>query len=270
MTPPEKKDGKYPYVLYNLGGAIINLVTLVLCVIFLIDLWYLPFISILLMYLALFSLCFAVLNGVPMHIGGLSNDGMNAIYLGKDELAIEAFMNQLRMNAESVSGKSLSQMPDEWFEIPNGADMTNVSISSIAVFRTNRNFEKLDMQASEEEIESLLKSGCNVVDIHKKLLICDLLVCKLFNDAHSSEIGRLLTNEQKKFMSSMKNFVSIIRTEYVIALLRDADEKKADKLLIHFNKIAKNHPLEDGLATDKEIMRRAREKYESLKTSQIK
>ena len=174
-------------------------------------------------------------------------------------------MNQLRMNAASVKGVRLSDMPDEWFVIPEGADMNNVTFASIAVFAVNRSFESLNTEKSEKEIEELLNSGYGIIGLHKNLLTCDLITCRLINNHGEAEIDSLITPELKKLMETMKNFISVIRTEYVIALLRDRDEKEAEKKLAIFEKVIKNHPNPSDIENERRLMELALERYNNTK-----
>lgn len=69
MIPPDLKDGKMPVMLYNFGGAIINLTTAVLCVglSFLCSARSLGWT--ILMIFAVIGLAFALINGLPIKWG---------------------------------------------------------------------------------------------------------------------------------------------------------------------------------------------------------
>ena len=265
MIPPEGKNGKQPVILYNLGGVIFNLIFSVICIALFIIFPYVYIVSLTILVSCLLSVFLAFANGIPMHVGGVANDGMNALSMSKDDRAKEVFMNQLRMNAASVKGVRLSDMPDEWFAIPEGADMNNVTFASIAVFAVNRSFESLNTEKSEKEIEELLNSGYGIIGLHKNLLTCDLITCRLINNHGEAEIDSLITPELKKLMETMKNFISVIRTEYVIALLRDRDEKEAEKKLAIFEKVIKNHPNPSDIENERRLMELALERYNNTK-----
>ncbi len=242
MIPPEEKDGKVPVVLYNLGGAIANVI---LAAIFAL-LYYLSLnivlLALIFLFSAIVSFVVALTNGLPLDVGGVPNDGMNVIHLLKDKAASVAFRNQLLMNAAQARGNGLSDMPDEWFTLPEGANMKNVHCASIAVFAVSRAMEKMDFTSSEKEIKALIDSDCNISQIHRNLLKCDLVYCRLMTDGERAEISSLLTIEQQKFMKSMKNFPSIFRTEYAIALIRDKNAKKAENIKQKFEKTMKTYP----------------------------
>ena len=98
LTPPEMIDGKIPVVLYNLGGSLMNVIA---SFIFL-GLYFLfggsPLFSMIMLMLAAVGFCIAVINGVPMRLGMIDNDGYNAFSLRKNNEAIRAFWLQLKIN----------------------------------------------------------------------------------------------------------------------------------------------------------------------------
>src|SRR5699024_8670727 len=73
MTPPELTEEGMPYVLYNLGGVLMNLIlaALCLCADFLwAENWYL---SAFLIVTALSGVWLAAVNGIPLKLGLLNN-----------------------------------------------------------------------------------------------------------------------------------------------------------------------------------------------------
>ena len=258
MTPPEAKNGKIPVVLYNLGGVIANIILaaiFALCYYFSLKILVLALIF---LFGAIISFIIALTNGLPLDVGGIPNDGMNVVHLLRDKTAATAFRNQLLMNAAQARGTGLSDMPNEWFTLAQNANMQNVHCASIAVFAASRNMEKMDFSASQKEINSLVNSGCNMAQIHRNLLKCDLIYCRLMTDGDRAEISSLLTIEQQKFMKSMKNFPSVIRTEYAIAAIRDKNTEAAEKSKQNFEKVVKSYPYPQDIEQERRYMEYAK------------
>lgn len=254
MTPPEEKNGKTPVVLYNLGGVIANILLSVIFGLSCFLIGELNLIGLMLFFGALLSFVMALSNGIPMNMGGIANDGMNALHLSNDRVATSAFVNQLRMNAEQAKGIRISRMPDEWFELPEDADMQNVMCASIAVFSASRALDRLDTVEAERQIKTLLDSNYNIIGLHKNLLKCDLVFARLINHGNQAEISSLLGMEQLKFMKSMKSYPSVLRTEYAISLIRDLDENKAEKIKAEFEKVAKKYPYPSEIEAERELL----------------
>lgn len=258
MVPPEEKNGKVPVVLYNLGGVIMNVFLSAVFVCLYVFIPSVPVLSDTFIACAAISFILAVTNGIPLAPGGLPNDGMNAYYLAGNKTAAIAFRNQLLMNAELAKGARVSEMPSEWFTLPEGADMQNVHCASIAVFKASRTIETMNFEAAEKEIKALLDSDWRISSVHRNLLACDLVFCRLVLDGAKAEISSLLTIAQQKFMQSMKNFPSVIRTEYALALIRDKNVEKAEKIKQKFEKAAKTYPYPQDANTERGIMEYAK------------
>ncbi len=262
MTPPAEKESKAQIITYNLGGVIANLI---LAAVFAL-LYYLSLKIVLLALVfllgAALSFFVAVTNGIPFNAGGVANDGMNALHLSKNPDAAEAFRKQLLMNAAQTEGARISEMPDEWFTLPQGADMQNVHCASLAVFSAQRTLDRGLIEEAEQQISSLLSSNYNIIGLHRSLLTCDLIYCRLSLDL-TADVSSLITPELNKFMKAMKKYPSIIRTQYIIALLVEDDEAKADSILDSYDKLTKKFPYSQEISTERELMLEIREKYKN-------
>ena len=262
MVPKGESESRAQLITFNLGGVYANVI--LSCLFGLLYFLSLRVILLALVFLfgAIVSFFVAITNGIPIALGGIANDGMNALHLSKNPDAAIAFRNQLLMNAAQTNGTSLEQMPDEWFELPEGADMQNVHCASIAVFRANRCFAAQEMLTAENEIIRVLHSGYNIIGLHRSLLTLDLIYCRLVNDS-DADISSLLTPELKKIMHAMRTFPAVIRTEYAIALLAENDENKAAKILEEFDKKTKNYPYQQDAAFERGLIFKALEIYKN-------
>jgi hypothetical protein len=259
MLPPASTDGRAGVFIYNFGGVIFNVVFAVFSMVLFLLNRDVPFLSATLLIFSLLSIFFALTNGIPMKVGGISNDGMNAISLTKDSRAAEAFFNQLRMNEAQIRGIRLSDMPREWFDIPNDADMRNITFATIGVFRANRTMDRGDTITAEREINALLHSGWNIIDLHKNLLVCDLICCRLINGT-DTDINSLITPELTKVMKAMKKFPAVIRTEYAIARLLNKNDSEAAKIMKRFETVAKSYPYVADLESERKVIEKIDDK----------
>ena len=194
------------------------------------------------------------MNGIPINFSGLPNDGMNTIVLAGNESARIAFAKQLKINATLSEGKLVSQMPAEWFKLPKGADMSNMFCATLPVFAIGRIMESMNFERAEKEISALLKSDYNIASIHRYMLNCDLVYCRLALHGKSAEISSILTVEQQRFMQGMKKLPSVIRTEHAIALIRDNDAEKAEKIKQNFENAAKTYPYQQDVESERRLI----------------
>lgn len=261
MTPPEhnKKSG---LILFNLGGVLLNFVALTLSITMYLLLPRILFLSALLIFTALFSVITMLSNGIPLNVGGIANDGMNALHLSNDPVAAEAFHKQLLMSAAQTEGKRISEMPDEWFVMPEGADMQNVHVASLAVFAASRPLDGGDYATAERMISEVLSGGYNIIGIHKNLLTCDLILCRAINYDEPS-ISSLITTELKKLMRSMRSYPAVIRTEFIIALYVDKDKERAEKILKDFEKNTRKFPYRQEIENERAFMAKVYEKFKN-------
>lgn len=264
MTPPEARDGKIPYVLYNLGGSLFNLISGSVSLVF-----YLIFPETSIGYLisALNMGCaylFALSNGIPLKMGMVNNDGHNIISLGKSEAALKAFENQFRINDLLTRGVRLKDMPAALFELPAREDMNNSLVSASAVFTCNRLMDEHRFEEAKALMETVLRSAGALVGIYKSLMTCDIIFCELALYADTEKAKRLLDKNQQKFMRAMKKNPSVIRTQYAYYSLCENNLEKAREYKDLFEKIAASYPYPAEIESERELLNIIEFKKESV------
>lgn len=262
MDPPDMVDGKLPVVLYNLGGSLLNLITAVLGF----GLYFLtrdlPYWPIIFLMFALIGIIYALVNGIPLRLGAVDNDGHNALSLGKDPAALRAFWIQMKMASLQAQGVRLKDMPQEWFEVPDEAGMQNSLVAVLAVFRCNRLMDEHKFQAAREEMGQLVSGKNALMGIYQNLLTCDLIYCELLFENRPDRLERMLSKGQQKFMKNMKKFPSVLRTQYAYALLGQGDRAKAEKIERAFEAVGKSYPYPVEWESERELMDLAKARAE--------
>ena len=254
MSPPEHVDGKMPVAMYNLGGSLFNLIFALAFFSIAVLTYEIELLSMLLIFSALIGVVLALMNGIPMHMGAIDNDGRNALSLGKDKAALKAFWAQMKLNEQLTRGKRLKDMPSEWFEMPSDDALKNSMLASQGVFYCNRLMDEERFDDAKAAIDHMLTVKSGMVGVHRNLLVCDAVFLELIGSNDKQKIESLMSVEQKKFMRSMKSFPSIIRTEYVLCLLHDSNKEEAEKLRGEFEKRAKSYPYKSDIESERELM----------------
>lgn len=254
MIPPEMVDGKFPVVLYNLGGSIVNLVVaaLMITVFVAIDKS-----SVFALFVFLFIAMGAITglsNGIPMRTKTVDNDGYNAISLGKSREAMRAFWIQMKTNEQLTKGIRTKDMPEEWFEVPSDDAMKNPMVATIGVYAASRMMDQHRFEEAGKLIDYMLKIETGMVALHRNLLICDQIYLELIGQNRSDRVEALYTKELKKFMKAMKTFPSVIRLEYAYRLLAEHDPESAAKSMAAFEKVAATYPYPNDINTERELM----------------
>ena len=254
MVPPDMNDGKIPVVLYNMGGSIMNiLVSLLFLVLFALTAEE-PYLSLVMLISAVVGFAFAIMNGVPMRLGTMDNDGYNAFALRKNSDAMRGFWVQLRANEQIASGVRLKDMPEAWFVVPSDAEMKNSMVAVIGVFACNRLIDEHRFEDADQLMAHLLDIDSGIVGLHRNLLICDRLFCELIGENKSDTVEALRSEEQQKFMKSMKNFPSVLRSQYTYALLAKKDFKQANEVETQLEKCAKSYPYPSEIQAERELI----------------
>lgn len=254
MAPPALVDGKMPVFLYNLGGVFVNL--LVSAAAFGLSYAVLdaPIFRAFLLIFAISGAGIGLMNGIPMRLGTVDNDGYNAFALRQDREARRAFWVQLKVNEQTTNGVRLQDMPEEWFAIPSDEAMKNSMLATLGVFACNRMVDAHKFAEADQTMAHLLEIDSGLVGIHRSLLLCDRMYIALIAGKPKDAVDGFLTKEQKKFMAAMKKYPSVIRTEYAYALLGEQDIGKAQRLQASFEKRAKTYPFPGDLQSERELM----------------
>lgn len=259
MVPPDMVDGRLPVALYNLGGSLMNLISGLLFF----GLYFLckdiPYVSVLLLLAGGIGLFYALINGIPLRMGTIDNDGYNVRSMRKSPAALRAFWIQLKVNESIARGIVLKDMPDEWFVLPDDREMKNSMVATIGVFAVSRLVDEHRFQEAHELMEHLLSADIGMIGLHRSLMLCDQIFYELIHENRKEELKAMLDKEQKKFMKQMKTFPSVIRTEYAYALLAEKDEKQAEKLLQKFEKAVLKYPYPREIENERRLMEAARQ-----------
>ena len=267
MAPPDIKDGKMPLVLYNLGGSLINTLTSALFLLGYLIWSEIPLLSPLLLIFAAVGFIIALMNGIPLRMGTVDNDGYNAFALSKNKEATEAFWVQLKVAEQTAKGVRLRDMPDEWFAVPTDEAMKNSMVAVRGVFACNKLMDEEKFEQADALMAHLLEIESGMVGLHRSLLICDRIFAELIGENRGDVIGCMLTKEQLAFMKAMKSYPSVIRTQYALALLSEKNPEKAETLKNELEKVARTYPYPHEIDSERELLRIAeRVKSEAIES----
>ncbi|MBQ2865839.1 MAG: M50 family metallopeptidase [Clostridia bacterium] len=266
MSPPDMVDGKLPVMLYNLGGSVMNVVFGGVFMALHFGLSAYPLLSAVMLMFGLIGFAIALMNGIPMRMGEVDNDGFNAFSLGKDPQALRAFWVQMKVNQQISRGVRLKDMPEEWFALPSDEAMKNSMVAAIGVFACNRLMDEGRLSDADTLMEKMLNTPNGMVGVHRRLMVCDRIFIELLTQNRSDVIKNMLTSEQLKFMKAMKSFPSVLRTEYALELLGNKDNVKAESFRAQFERFAKSYPYQSDIEAERELMDMAKNKWESEET----
>lgn len=264
MSPPELVEGKIPVALYNLGGSIMNIITGFVFLGLYFVFQNIPFLSMVMLMMMSVGFILAIMNGVPMRMGIIDNDGYNAFALSRNSDALRSFWIQMKANEQLTKGIRLRDMPDEWFAVPSDEEMKNSMVAVMGVFACSRMMETQKFDQAYKLMTHLLEIDSAIVGLHRSLLVCDCAYCELIGENRSDVLEQLFTKKQKKFMKQMKKYPSVLRTEYSYALLSEEDFVKAESIKVRFENCAKSYPYPSDIKAEQELMDIAEQKSKNV------
>lgn len=252
MQPPEYNNGNYHYVLYNLGGGLANFLVAAACGLLLIVIKN-EFAFIFLVMMVFTGIALGAINLIPFNSKTVNNDGSNIVAIRKSAAAKKAFWLQMQINYNIAMGQRLKDMPDEWFQPFEEEERNNVMVTTIDVLSCNRLMDQMALQAAEDKMLKLVDDP-SVAGIYRKLLLFEIAFCELMRGKTDGYVSRMGEKENEAFAKAMKNFPSILRTQYAKAMLADHDTQSAEKMLTAFEKMAKNYPHPSELEGEWELI----------------
>ena len=254
MAPPDMVDGRLPVTLYNFGGALANLLTAVLALALYGPARRVPLLAAFLLFLAVIGGFTAAINGIPLRLGNIDNDGRNALSLGRDPAALRAFWVQMKVAEAQARGLRLREMPEDWFSMPGDEALQNAMTAAQGVLVCNRLMDEGRLAEADRAIAHLLAVSRGLPGLYRGLLVCDRVTVELLGEARPAVLADFLTQGQVKFMGQMKRFPSVLRTRYLHALLAERDPAKAAAIRARFETVAGTYPYPADIASERELM----------------
>lgn len=257
MSPPEYNGGNYPYVWYNLGGGLVNILLGALAglalLVFPMGKWG----SIACWMMLLTGVFLGVTNLIPF--GKMNNDGSNILAISRSPEAKRAFWLQMKVNEQIAWGKRLRELPEEYFAPYPQESRANAMVLSMEVLAASRQMDAMNFDAAQQQMLALMDEK-QLPGIYRQLMTFELAWLELMNGRPGDYVGKLEEKESKQFAKAMKNFPSILRAQYALALLQDKDEKKAGAIRAAFDKMAAQYPHESEIIGERELMALVEEK----------
>lgn len=243
MMPPE--GGKLvPFVLYNLGGVLMNFIVAMLCLLLLLVCGFTSFFPVVVLStMAASGIFIALTNGIPMEIGGVPNDGKNILVLKKDEYSRHVFWLMLQVNGLQSRGTCLRDMPEEWFALPEQPRYGSYMHMYAALLRAGWHMDRQELEQATESLELIRPFAPNLATLYRFEWQCEMLFCELMGPRRSEEVEALYTKELQKYVGKCERYqLGKKRLLYAYALLMEKDIAKAERLWGEAQRLAERSP----------------------------
>lgn len=200
LSPPDVQAENMPYVWYNIGGVIATTIAVVAAValIFVTDSLYL---KIALTVFVIIAAIMTLMNGIPMKIGGISNDAYNVRQMRRDVGCRRAVAAMLRANAMLQQGRRIKDMPKELFKQSEITDYSNPLQLSPMLLEASRRLDAGDIEGAFELYDSLYQHHDSLLRLYRLEVKCELLyICLISNRQEYAD--RLLDDELLKYIET--------------------------------------------------------------------
>ena len=243
------KEGNNKFILYNLGGILLNMLLFIISILLLLVVNS-SIIKIILFEFGIFNLFNALVNGVPSK-SYVNNDMQNIITFKKDKKSLNNFFNALHIQEKLTQGVRLKDIDKKYIYKPDSLD-TEGDVTAM-VFYCNQLLDKGDFKKTIDEIENVINND-KLESIYRILLINDLLYCYIIEDKDVSKVITMKDRTANDVLKQMATNPSIIRTNYAYALLIDKNKEEANKQIDLFNKIKKTYPYKADIESELELI----------------
>lgn len=256
LSPPDRPYDRMPYFWYNAGGVLMNLLTATAAL----ALWAacpgmpLPLHT----FLLFFFLCgffLALMNGIPLKVSGITNDGYNLIWMRRDPDTRRHLALQLSVNAAAQKGMRLKEMPDEWFPEDEPTDYRNMLQVTVKLFCASRHVDRKDFRTAQALFSEMERHKEEIIEIYAQEIACELLFLELAGECREEEVQRLYTERIKRYIGRYKTMMSSKqRLLCALALYRDGQPEKAKEI---YEKVARKRDrylLQGEVSSDLDIM----------------
>lgn len=193
LTPPDLPLEKIPVEWYNFGGVFFNIIAMLAVAPLLLVKGH-PFVTECVVIFMLAAFLLILLNGIPMKLGGVGNDGYNMIVLRKNMIARRGLVVSLRANVLIQEGVRPKDMPDALFVIPEKIDYRNPLEVTLPMMAASRFVDEMRYAEALTEYEGLYGHRDEIIPLYVKEIACELVFLRLMNDDMAGLPLCLMTN----------------------------------------------------------------------------
>ncbi len=267
MKPPALVDGKMPYVWYNLGGVLFNLLLIIVSfgINVLCDHYVVRFIFTMSIGMGLFM---GIINIFPYSEKGMT-DGCNLLKLHRYPEKIKYLHLQLEMVADLADGKCWEE-----FEIPE--DLFDIEENEIDSFTfipylcgINKAYAEKDFKKAGEYIDVLYRNKKQLNKVHQYIFAAEKTFLELIGENRKEIVDEAYTDEVKKFMKALKHEVSSWRVQMAYAYFYKHDSKKAMEFYEKGMAAVKNAPYKGDAMMEVSILTYVKERIEQQREEAV-
>lgn len=239
MAPPRKRDGKFPFVLYNLGGILFcGVLSLIPIAIGLSGEG-----SDLRMMLFLFgfvSFAMNLMNAIPTNGKSMINDATNLKMALRSDVAKSALWNQLEYVSLHAQNIRTADMPEKLFFLPEKEELSNPLIFWQVLAAVERAEDTGDYEKAKDIAFSALDRASAVAPLYKGVLQIEAVYLASILGEDSDRADACFEDMRKT--PAFRTFAAFHRASYAYLLLIKKDLPAAQKALAELREKIRKAP----------------------------
>ncbi len=253
MMPPEYKEGDFPFILYNLGGGLFNLIFSFIFIALSLALKgrAYPYDFTLLLF-GIGGILIALVNLIPMNAAGIPNDGHNLRSMIKDQSLVKKFYIQLRTNGLLNDGIRIKDMDLEDFIISPDSDIGSPFNSYFVFIHHQWYLDNMDFDKAKEVLDNIFPNLHKFISLYRFEAKKERIFLELIGENNIEFIERHLDKDLEKYTKATSTMLSTKRFQMAYEAFYNDDKEKALKIYDEIIKKAHTYPLEGE--ADMEIM----------------
>lgn len=232
LVPPDRLEEEIPVCGYNMGGVMMNILTALVALGFLLWMEDLPFmLSVFLVFWVIIGLFLGVTNGVPMKLGGIGNDAYTLRLLRHNPATKHALILQLRINALIQEGMRPKDMPEEWFKQDAATiDYKDILQATVGLMNVSRLLDREEWEDAYRLLEDVKSHSSELIGILQQETDAELLFTALVT-GRMERAGELATDKLLRYIHLYSRVSSSKQRQlFALALYQEHDREKAETI----------------------------------------
>ena len=231
MAPPDKPIEQIDTRWYNAGGVLANILLVVIAAVLLWAFDLSKWMNEIMTMMVIIGILVALMNGIPMKLGGVANDGLNLLQMEKDLPAKQSFCNILEINARSQEGQTYGEMPERLFELPQPFDWKNAMHTGNAISVATRLTALHQWEEAYQLLSEALDNKDDIMVLYQQELETMMTVTCIAT-GRDDEARQHYTKEIAKYVSHHASTQSDKQlATMAVALALDGDRPRAEKIV---------------------------------------
>lgn len=190
---------------------------------------------------------------LPVRWGAIS-DGQWLHLIASDPGAKYTFWAGAKVRESEAKGVRLRDMPPEWFEVPEGADLSNAAVLSLACAKTQYEEDRHHFDAARAEAERLLDALPEMPERSLYALKTRILFCELVGECRRGVLEAMWTPQLQRYLAQRSGEPETVRVQYAVARLLLRNQRKIDDFKARFARLEATYPYPVVMRSERELM----------------